>query len=107
MNYPPMSQNPLCRCAQRGPMAGMAAMFCLCGHMTECHYPFTCEEAACGHLHAYGFEDEEIERLEDQARELITAGLRPPYVLDSEGNVIVVLNPPPEQTKNPRTRPRV
>lgn len=106
MNYPPMDQNPLCRCAQRGPMAGMAAMFCLCGHMTECHWPFTCEEAACGHLQAYGFADEEIERLEAEARQLINEGLRPPYVLDPDGNVLVVLNPA-QETKKPAARPRV
>lgn len=34
------------------PMGGaspMACMFCLYGHMTECHYPLTCEEAKCSH----------------------------------------------------------
>lgn len=27
----------------------MACMFCHFGHMTECHYPATCEEAKCSH----------------------------------------------------------
>ncbi len=27
----------------------MACMFCLKGHMTDCHYPKTCEEANCSH----------------------------------------------------------
>jgi len=27
----------------------MACMFCAYGHMTECHYPLTCEEAKCSH----------------------------------------------------------
>lgn len=27
----------------------MACMFCPYGHMTECHYPMTCEEAMCSH----------------------------------------------------------
>lgn len=27
----------------------MACMFCSYGHMTECHYPSTCEEARCSH----------------------------------------------------------
>ena len=34
------------------PMGGtgpMACMFCQYGHMTECHYPQTCEEANCSH----------------------------------------------------------
>ncbi len=34
------------------PMGGtspMACMFCHYGHMTDCHYPLTCEEADCSH----------------------------------------------------------
>jgi len=31
----------------------MACMFCLYGHMTDCHYPMTCEEAHCSHLERY------------------------------------------------------
>lgn len=27
----------------------MQAMFCPYGHMTECHYPKTCDEAQCSH----------------------------------------------------------
>lgn len=27
-------------------------MFCGFGHMLECHYPFTCEEAECAHYRA-------------------------------------------------------
>lgn len=27
----------------------MACMFCSFGHMTDCHYPETCEEARCSH----------------------------------------------------------
>lgn len=27
----------------------MACTFCPYGHMTECHYPLTCEEAKCSH----------------------------------------------------------
>ena len=26
-----------------------ACMFCRFGHMTDCHYPLTCEEASCSH----------------------------------------------------------
>jgi hypothetical protein len=33
-----------------GAVFPMACMYCSCGHMTECHYPCTCEEAECGHL---------------------------------------------------------
>lgn len=27
----------------------MACMFCQYGHMTDCHYPLTCDEAECSH----------------------------------------------------------
>jgi len=27
----------------------MACMFCLYGHLTECHYPLLCAEACCSH----------------------------------------------------------
>lgn len=27
----------------------MACMLCSFGHMTECHYPLTCQEAECSH----------------------------------------------------------
>ena len=29
----------------------MACMFCPYGHMTECHFDKTCEEANCSHYH--------------------------------------------------------
>lgn len=32
-----------------GGLNPMACMFCSYGHMTECHYPETCEEANCSH----------------------------------------------------------
>ena len=34
---------PQCRCSP------MQAMFCPFGHMLECHYPKTCNEAQCDH----------------------------------------------------------
>lgn len=37
----------------------MACMFCEFGHMTECHYPLTCEEAECLHFQS------EMEALDD------------------------------------------
>jgi len=41
----------------------MACMFCSYGHMTECHYPYTCEEAECSHyqqeMEAEGYPYEE------------------------------------------------
>lgn len=35
-----------CPLGMRNPMA---CMFCRVGHMTECHHPYTCEEANCSH----------------------------------------------------------
>jgi hypothetical protein len=37
----------------RGASLPHACMFCHCGHMTECHYPKSCEEAQCSHLSQY------------------------------------------------------
>ncbi len=37
--------NPKCVCPN-----AMAPMFCPYGHMLECHYPMTCEEAQCEHF---------------------------------------------------------
>lgn len=33
----------------RGGMSPTACMFCPYGHMTDCHWPLTCEEAECSH----------------------------------------------------------
>ena len=36
-------------------------MFCSYGHMLECHYPFTCDEAECSHyqqeMEEYGIDE--------------------------------------------------
>ena len=70
MNYAPPQQAPRCACRDRGPMA---SMFCMTGHMLECHYPLYCRQAACGHLQRY---DEEIDqpemaRLEEETLSLL------------------------------------
>jgi len=39
----------------------MRCMFCPYGHMTECHHPFTCDEAECSHYSEdpdYYFDDD-------------------------------------------------
>ena len=33
----------------RGALTPVACTFCECGHMLDCHYPKTCEEAECSH----------------------------------------------------------
>lgn len=42
--FDPMVGNPRCVCTHP-----LAAMTCPYGHMLECHYPMTCEEANCDH----------------------------------------------------------
>ena len=32
-----------------GGASPMSCMFCQFGHMTDCHYPLSCEEANCSH----------------------------------------------------------
>lgn len=49
INYPPPAENPDCRCHPNL----MKAFFCSTGHMTECHWPKTCDEARCSHLARY------------------------------------------------------
>lgn len=39
--------NPKCVCSP------MQAMFCVYGHMLECHFPLTCDQAHCSHLARY------------------------------------------------------
>jgi hypothetical protein len=34
---------------EAGGLNPMACMFCPYGHMLECHWPYTCEEAECSH----------------------------------------------------------
>lgn len=87
MNYPTPDQNPACKCKGNP----MGAFFCSCGHMLECHIPYTCTEAACSHLYKYDFPLEQIELFEAEAREKIKHGEMPPYRLDEQGNIVVVL----------------
>jgi hypothetical protein len=42
-------KNGLCPMKALGPHA---CMFCQFGHLLECHYPHTCEEAECDHYRA-------------------------------------------------------
>lgn len=52
----PPGQNPACIC---NPLTA-APMFCPYGHLTECHYPLSCEEAQCSHYNSQvAMEDEE------------------------------------------------
>jgi hypothetical protein len=55
----------------------------------ECHYPYSCREAGCDHLDRLNLPRAELARLKEEARLAVTQGKRPPYYLDSEGNVCV------------------
>lgn len=46
-----------------GAASPMACMFCPYGHLTECHYPYTCQEAQCSHYQT------EMEEWSDEALE--------------------------------------
>ena len=45
--------NQACRCSMPG-----QSMLCSYGHMLECHYPMTCEEAHCTHYEAQVLEEQ-------------------------------------------------
>lgn len=44
-----LATNPNCVC-----FSFPAAFGCPTGHMLECHYPLSCDEAGCDHLARYG-----------------------------------------------------
>lgn len=59
--YPPWGENPNCTCTNP-----MQAFFCMTGHLTECHYPYTCQQAECSHyLAELEAEDYELQSDED------------------------------------------
>lgn len=47
-DYPTPDNNPNCQCKGNP----LLQFFCRTGHMTECHYPQTCQEAECSHYEA-------------------------------------------------------
>jgi hypothetical protein len=65
----------------------MRCFWCKHGHPLECHYPYTCREAACSHLALHRLTPEEFATLELQACEAMAQGARAPFYLDSEGTV--------------------
>lgn len=83
MNYPEPSENPVCQC--RG--NPMRAFFCQTGHMLECHYPYDCKTAACGHLHKYDLNSAELAEAERTASQLLSEGRLPPYVRGNDGGI--------------------
>jgi len=86
MQYPAPRENPFCQC--RG--NPLRAFWCRHGHLLECHYPFTCRQAACSHLSLYHCSAEELARLEAEARTALAEGKRAPYFMDKNGNIYLL-----------------
>jgi hypothetical protein len=84
-DYPRPDHHPLCQC--RG--NPMRAFVCLSGHMLECHYPYSCGVAGCGHLAQYEFGPEEVAVIQRRARERMQAGKLPPYELGQDDQAVV------------------
>jgi len=76
--------------------------WCKHGHPLECHYPYTCREAACSHLALYRLSPEELAALERKAREAIASGGRAPFYFDSEGIIRIHAEQPTAEP--PRTK---
>lgn len=49
IGYLPPKMTPLCQCKHDM----VRTMFCETGHMLECHFPMTCDQAGCTHLYEY------------------------------------------------------
>lgn len=56
--YPAPADNPRCICKH-----GSQQFFCTAGHLTECHIPMSCWQAACSHLEAYELDPAAITQL--------------------------------------------
>ena len=78
--YPQREANLRCACPD-----SRAAVACLMGHATECHAPFDCPTAACGHLWIYNLTPAEIADLQRKALATIRASEF--YTLDTQGEI--------------------
>jgi len=83
--FPPPATNPYCRCPTPRDMA-----VCTTGHVTECHYPYTCPAAACGHLWLSVPGPERIAELQRLA--LDTLRDDPRYGLADRGQIVVLVD---------------
>lgn len=73
--WPAPESNPHCICKPNP----LAMMFCQVGHMTECHYPYGCDMAACSHLVKYDYTVEEVQALTAKAFDWLQRELSPYY----------------------------
>ena len=72
MEYVNPSEAEMCVCPN-----ALAATFCSTGHSLECHFPLTCDMAACSHLEKYGFNPELVATLEGEALTRLAAWAAP------------------------------
>lgn len=87
--YPVPSMNPHCRCR-----TDSRQVLCRTGHLLECHYPYSCELAACGHLDRYyGLAEQELAHyraLRAAARARLERLDMDGYALDAQGELVAV-----------------
>ncbi|MBX3058273.1 MAG: hypothetical protein KF770_17560 [Anaerolineae bacterium] len=86
MNYPPPEDNLHCQCKGNPGKA----FFCQTGHLTECHFPYDCDHAGCGHLHKYDYSAEEALVLQTTAYGRLALGELIGYDVDDWGNPMAV-----------------
>ena len=69
MKYAIPSEVNVCTCQDAVPTV---MMFCRFGHMTECHFPLDCSQAACGHLPSYDdFSEVQLDYMDARAKSLL------------------------------------
>ena len=68
MAYAPPESTHICPCHDRGSNPAD----CETGHVSECHYPFDCRVAACGHFPLHEYTELESEAIERRAENLLT-----------------------------------
>jgi hypothetical protein len=76
-SYPMPNENAACQC--RG--NPMKAFGCPWGHMLECHFPYTCEQAGCEHLGRYDIEPSTVAEIKLDALAALKGGGMPPYTI--------------------------
>lgn len=75
--YPHPSENPLCKC--KGDK--LMSVLCPYGHLHQCHHPYDCASAGCGHLYKYEIEPEKADKLIEAATAKMRAGRMPEYYI--------------------------
>ena len=53
------------------------SMFCMTGHMLECHFPMNCGTAGCSHLSGYEYDTEAIKAFLARAEAMLKSRAKP------------------------------